>query len=99
MTAIDLTVMEAIVADRQDFIQKANASFRSWVRAQGGCSGIALAAPTRGKAIMTRQQLVESNLHEFEQQFDCGCGYRTHKAGSFWDHVRECSTVLEGACL
>ena len=97
---MQLYLMEALTMPRIKFINVVNQHFRKWARKNGASSGIAMALPTRttGSGVLPRQQVVPSNLHLYEQRFDCVCGYHTHIAGQFHDHVQSCSTIAQVTC-
>lgn len=96
MTLPTTFVMEALTKPRQSFIDAVNKDFREWASKHGAHSGISSGLPTKttGNGVIPRIQAMPSNLTEFDQNFECACGYKTHIAGKFWDHVnQECRTT------
>jgi len=91
MTLPTTFVMDALTKTRQSFIEAVNKDFREWANKNGADSGIRTGLPTRttGKGILPRVQAIPSNLTEFDQTFECACGFQTHVAGKFWDHVNQ----------
>jgi hypothetical protein len=81
-------LMDAIVMDRSRYVNTINDAFREWSGIRG------LSSNRTGLKVTSCTQIVPSNLRQFDQKFNCACGYTTHSAGKFWDHVHGgCDTL------
>lgn len=88
-------MQEAMTMPRDIFIETVNADFRKWAREHGAHSGIMAGIPKKtGTAIVPRVSAIKSNLEDFDQKFECACGYDTHIAGQFWDHCHGNCPIL-----